>query len=147
MVVLNDTARAAIEQVRGIHPEYVFSYKGKPIAKMNSSAWRRARKVAGLSQVRIHDLKHTFGRRLRAGGVSYEDRQDLLGHKSSRITTHYSAAELHNLLEAANKACSRSRQGSALTLLRTNKDVDLGVGENPHKIPTIEKTVKRLQAF
>ncbi len=30
---------------------------------------------------------HTFGRRLRAAGVSYEDRQDLLGHKSGRITT------------------------------------------------------------
>ena len=40
--------------------------------------------------VRIHDLKHTFGRRLRAAQVSLEDRQDLLGHKSQRITTHYS---------------------------------------------------------
>lgn len=26
---------------------------------------------------RVHDLKHTFGRRLRAAGVSFEDRQDL----------------------------------------------------------------------
>jgi hypothetical protein len=26
-------------------------------------------------------MKHTFGRRLRAAGVSFEDRQDLLGHK------------------------------------------------------------------
>jgi integrase len=52
--------------------------------------------------VRVHDLKQTFGRRLRAAGVSFEDRQDLLGHKSGRITTHYSAAELHNLIKAAN---------------------------------------------
>ena len=37
--------------------------------------------------------RHTFGRRFRAAGVSFEDRQDLLGHKSGRITTHYSAAE------------------------------------------------------
>jgi len=42
----------------------------------------------------VHDLKHTFGRRLRAAGVSFEDRQDLLGHRSGRITTHYSAAGL-----------------------------------------------------
>jgi integrase len=56
--------------------------------------------------VRVHDLKHTFGRRLRAAGVSFEDRQDLLGHRSGRITTHYSAAELTNLIEAANKVCS-----------------------------------------
>ena len=86
---------------------------------MNSSGWRRARKVVGLPQVRLHDLKHTFGRRLRAAGVSYEDRQDLLGHKSGRITTHYSGAELKNLIEAANKICSRSDQGPLLTLLRT----------------------------
>jgi integrase len=42
----------------------------------------------GFRKVRVHDLKHTFGRRLRAAGVSFEDRQDLLGHKSGRITTH-----------------------------------------------------------
>ena len=50
------------------------------------------------------DLKHTYGRRLRAAGVSFEDRQDLLGHKSTRITTHYSAAELANLIAASEKA-------------------------------------------
>jgi plasmid stabilization system protein ParE len=54
-------------------------------------------------EVRVHDLKHTYSRRLRAAGVSFEDRQDLLGHKPGRITTHYSAAELHNLIEAANR--------------------------------------------
>jgi integrase len=54
--------------------------------------------------VRVHDLKHSFGRRLRAAGVSFEDRQDLLGHKSTRITTHYSAAELANLIAASEKA-------------------------------------------
>lgn len=48
---------------------------------------------------------HTFGRRLRTEDVSFEDRQDLLGHKSGRITTHYSAAELRNLIAAANKVC------------------------------------------
>lgn len=46
---------------------------------------------------------------LRAAGVSYEDRQDLLGHKSDRMTTHYSAPELAKLLEAANAACERRR--------------------------------------
>jgi len=33
--------------------------------------------------------------------VSFEDRQDLLGHRSTRVTTDYSAAELRNLLDAA----------------------------------------------
>ena len=88
--------------------------------KMNSSAWRHARCKAGLPHVRVHDLKHTFGRRLRAAGISFEDRQDLLGHRSGRITTHYSAAELTNLIEAANRACAegvpqKSRTGDAET--------------------------------
>src|SRR5256885_16143126 len=37
-------------------------------------------------------------------GVSFEDRQDLLGHRSTRVTTDYSAAELRNLVDAANPA-------------------------------------------
>ena len=60
----------------------------------------------------------TPGRRLRAAGVSFEDRQVLLGHRSSRITTHYSAAELHNLIAAANKACVLSEQAPSLLLLK-----------------------------
>ena len=54
-----------------------------------------ARKESGrFTRGQGHDLKHTFGRWLRAAGVSFEDRQDLLGHRSGRITTHCSAAEL-----------------------------------------------------
>lgn len=75
---------------------------------MLNSAWIRARKVTNLDQVRVHDIKHTFGRRLRSAGVSFEDRQDLLGHRSGRITTHYSAAELSRLLKAANIVCHRN---------------------------------------
>ncbi len=69
---------------------------------MNNNGWRQR---VELAQVRVHDLKHTFGRRLRAADVRYEERQDLLGHRSGRITTHYSAAELGNLIEAANRVC------------------------------------------
>jgi hypothetical protein len=36
---------------------------------------------------------------LRAAGVGFEDRQDLLGHCSERITTHSSAAAIGRLLE------------------------------------------------
>jgi integrase len=112
LLVLNRVARSVIEEVRGEHSEYVFTWRGHPIAAMNNSGWQSARRRAGLSQVRVHDLKHTFGRRLRGAGVSYEDRQDLLGHKSGRITTHYSAAELENLIEAANRVCGEnSRTG------------------------------------
>ena len=111
MIIVND--------VRGMHRMDVFTYHGKRIRKMNSSAWRNGRLKAGLPQVRVHDLKHTFGRRLRAAGVSFEDRQDLLGHRSGRITTHYSAAELGNLLSAANQVVGEgSRKTSVLLVLK-----------------------------
>ena len=112
-----------------LHPRYAFTYKGHGVKGMYNTAWRQARKKAaenyqrvlgrpcpeGFLHVRVHDLKHTFGRRLRAADVSFEDRQDLLGHKSGRITTHYSAAELRNLIAAANRVCredSRTRNGA-----------------------------------
>jgi integrase len=105
VVVLNRIARTIIDAQRQKHSTHVFTYRGKPIARLNNSAWKKARVRAGLKQVRIHDLRHTFGRRLRAEGVHFEDRQDLLGHKSSRVTTHYSSAEVNNLLIAAEKVC------------------------------------------
>ncbi len=119
LVVLNRVAKSVIESVRGEHADFVFTYRGGPITMMNNSAWQAARVRVGMPQVRVHDLKHTFGRRLRAAGVSFEDRQDLLGHRSGRITTHYSAAELENLVDAANKVCAvQSRKSPALVLLK-----------------------------
>lgn len=116
LVVLNDVARKVVDSRRGLHDTHVFTYKGKPVTRMLNTSWKRARIAAGLPALRVHDLKHTFGRRLRAAGVSFEDRQDLLGHKSGRITTHYSAAELSTLIEAANRAVE-SRKTPALTIL------------------------------
>ncbi|HBD7198285.1 TPA: site-specific integrase [Legionella pneumophila] len=118
LVVCNDTARSVVNNERGKHPTHVFSFKGRPLARILSTGWRNARVKAELPHVRVHDLKHTFGRRLRAAGVSFEDRQDLLGHRSGRITTHYSSAELQNLFEAANRVCEKQKSGVVLTLLR-----------------------------
>jgi len=105
IVVLNRIARSVIDEQRGKHPESVFTFRGQPILRMYNSAWKKARVRAGLPELRVHDLKHTFGHRLRAAGVSFEDRQDLLGHKSGRITTHYSAPDVSRLIEAAERVC------------------------------------------
>lgn len=111
LVVMNRVAESVVTSQRGRHPTHVFVHRGKPVRRMLNGAWLRARARAGLQQVRVHDLKHTFGRRLRAAGVSFEDRQDLLGHRSGRITTHYSGAELSKLIEAANRVCERGENG------------------------------------
>jgi integrase len=119
LVVLNRVAQCVIEDIRVQNDEYVFTYRGKPVLRMMDSAWLKARNATGLEKVRVHDLKHTFGRRLRAAGVSFEDRQDLLGHRSGRLTTHYSAAELTKLIDAADKVCERTGKGKPeLVVLR-----------------------------
>jgi len=91
-----------------MHPTHVFSFRGTPVGRMYASAWRDGRIRAGLPDLRVHDLKHTFGRRLRAAGVSFEDRQDLLGHKSGRMATHYSQAKLEHLIAAAIRFAERT---------------------------------------
>ena len=95
-----------------------FAFENSPVQRMLNTGWKRARTAIGLPQLRVHDLKHTFGRRLRAAGVGFEDRQDLLGHRSTRVTTHYSAAELSRLIEAAECVCERDGRRPELVVLR-----------------------------
>lgn len=129
LVVLNRVARSVIAAQRGQHPTHVFTFDGNPVSSMLNSAWKKARVRAGLPMVRVHDLKHTFGRRLRAAGVSFEDRQDLLGHRSGRITTHYSAAELSRLIEASERVAEQNGTRPELVVLRGN------MGTNSRKTP------------
>ena len=115
VVVLNAVASSVINSQRGKHKTWVFPFRGKRIRwGMNNTAWQNAVKAAvkkypeqlgraapeGFATLHVHDLRHTFGRRLRAAGVKHETRQDLLGHKNGNVTTHYSAAELLELYKA-----------------------------------------------
>ena len=147
LIVLNQVARTVIEERRGIHPEFMFTYRGQrgkkfgggfrpgytglPVGCMNNNGWQHARSRAaqhyqerfgrpapwGFEHVRVHDLKHTFGRRLRAAGVGEETRKVLLGHTNGDITTHYSAAEIAELIQAVNRI-DRSLATPAITLLK-----------------------------
>ena len=131
--MLNRIAKGVVESEHGRHPTYVFSYKGKRLVRMNNHAWRKARTRAGLPQVRVHDLRHTFGHRLRASGVSFEDRQDLLGHTSGRITTHYSAPDIVRLLQAVELICEQNR----LTILRLAAVADHNSGKTPFRYKAV----------
>lgn len=131
LVVLNSVAKSIVEQQRGISREWVFPYNDSAMHRMNDSAWKKARVRAaklwqeknlrpahpGYASIRIHDLKHSFGRRLRAAGVTEEDRKALLGHKNGSITSHYSGAELGQLIDAANKVSATDSRGPVLTIL------------------------------
>jgi len=98
------------------------------MTRLHNSGWRNAWRKTGLpvdSTVLkgVHNLRHTFGRRLRAAGVPIETRKALLGHSNGDITTHYSAAELSELIEASERVVRTDiAQAPTLTLAR-NRDV------------------------
>ncbi|MGB5449298.1 MAG: tyrosine-type recombinase/integrase [Woeseiaceae bacterium] len=132
VVVLNAVARRVIESRRGKQAERVFTYKGKSIAKLHSSAWKRAWKATNLPTEPgilkgVHNLRHTFGRRLRSAGIPLETRKALLGHANGDITTHYSAAELDELISASESIVSRGRTETPnLMLIRQRSEKTVG---------------------
>lgn len=115
VVILNDAAWSIIEAQRGKHPIWVFPYRGKAIDTMNNTAWQTARRLAGLRAARIHDLRHTYGSRLRAAGVSDEDRAALLGHSCSSMPQLYASPDIRRLVPLANRVLERS---SVVTIVR-----------------------------
>ena len=114
VVILNDVASSIIREQRRKDPIWVFSYRGKRVDTMNNTAWQRARRDVGLSRVRIHDLRHTFACRLRAVGVSMEDRQALLGHANRTMAGHYASADVGRLLTQANLVFNREETRTVL---------------------------------
>ncbi len=108
VAILNDTAWSIVQSQRGKHPFWVFPLRGKRIYQMNNTAWQQARKNVGLHAVRIHDLRHTFASRLRAVGVTPEDRQTLLGHSNSSMAGHYASADIGRLVAQVNLILDRT---------------------------------------
>ena len=122
VVVLNSISSAIIKRQRGLHPDYVFPCRDKRLTRMHTNGWKAAWIKAGLPTGRKynkgpHNLKHTFGRRLRAAGVPLETRKVLLHHSSGDITLHYSPAEFEELINAVEKITQPKHQQA--TLLRS----------------------------
>lgn len=125
IVVCNDVASRVIESVRDDDDDYVFVFREKPIGKMNNTGWQTAWTKAGLPDGRVflkgpHNLKHTYGRRLRAAGVPKSTLRVLLGHAvSADVTDHYSVPEIEELYAASNKVCARnSRKTHAMHIVK-----------------------------
>lgn len=60
-------------------------------------AYFKARDAAGLRDVRIHDLRHTFASLLINNGVSLYEVQELLGHSSAAMTQRYAHLQPNQL--------------------------------------------------
>jgi integrase len=92
-VVLNRVAKSVIDGCRGAHAEFVFTCGREPVTRIYNTGWKAARRRAaeryaaeigrscpeGFKRVRVHDLKHTYGHRLRVAGIGFEDRKFFWG--------------------------------------------------------------------
>ena len=65
--------------------------------------WGRIRKKADLTDVRIHDLRHTFASVAAINGLSLPMIGALLGHTQTQTTARYAHLVGQPLLEAVGK--------------------------------------------
>ncbi len=73
----------------GTKSEYVFTYRGVRMKNVVDTTLRKVVKQAGLSNVTLHTLRHTFASQLVMAGVPLRDVQELMGHKSFETTLKY----------------------------------------------------------
>ena len=76
---------------------------GKPYRSIYYS-WDRARKNAGMPELRIHDLRHSFASFLVNNGRTLYEVQRLLGHSSSKTTQRYAHLTERSLGDAMSVA-------------------------------------------
>ena len=74
------------------------------------TSWTTARRLAGLEDVRLHDLRHTFGTRLNQLGLSQASIARSLGHQQLSTTYRYINAD-ETLLETVRSAMDEFHSG------------------------------------
>jgi integrase len=84
----------------GIHLRQrpIFTYNGERIKDPGASAWRRAKKRAGID-IRFHDLRHTWATRCIESGMSVAYVQYLGGWSSPKMMQRYINITPENLKE------------------------------------------------
>jgi len=80
-----------------------------------------ALKEAKLKDFRWHDLRHTFGSRLIMAGVDLRTVQELMRHKTIKMTLRYTHLSPTHTLEAVNKLCLTNQATSTSTSTSKNE--------------------------
>lgn len=109
--LLNAVARQVLDEMLALRPEghpYVFPGR-EPGAPVNnpSKAFKAALTAAGISNFRIHDLRHSFASTAINAGATLYDVQKLLGHASSQMTQRYAHLADSSLRRATESVASK----------------------------------------
>ncbi len=117
LIHLGRSAIDLLRQIpRKIENPYVICSDHKPDEPINDlqSTWQKIRKWAGIEDVHIHDLRHTFASNAVAMGMSLPMIGKLLGHTQTQTTARYAHLAIDPVLEAASKITGEL--GNLLTL-------------------------------
>ena len=104
-IFLNAQARAIVErQIRTGSP-YVFPSASDPRLPQSDKLplWREVRKRAGIEDVRLHDLRHTFASHAVMQGVPLPVVARLLGHRNVQMTLRYAHVADRDVEAAAER--------------------------------------------
>lgn len=92
---------------------FVFTDKtGMKPRNHSTNAIRKAMKRAGLSDVRVHDLRHTAASRLVQNGLSLLEVSKILGHSTITMTMRYAHLEPQDTAIKARDALNKVNQQS-----------------------------------
>ena len=104
-VWLSQSGQAILaRQPRAAGP-YVFPSPMHPDKPLSNALhfWHRARKEAGLDDVRLHDLRHTVASQAVARGVPLSTVARMLGHADPKMTLRYAHVDDRDLQAAAER--------------------------------------------
>lgn len=103
-VPLNAEAMQVIEEQLGKDPEWVFTFRGRPIEfKTSMKAWRNALKRAGIENFRWHDLRHTWASWHAQGGTPMHVLQKLGGWQTPAMVQRYAHLGMDDLKRYAEQ--------------------------------------------
>jgi integrase len=123
-IPLNGDAIAILSRRVGHHPEFVFTYKGKPVARTTTKAWQHALARAGIEDFRWHDLRHTWASWHVQQGTSLQELMELGGWSSFEMVLRYAHLAGEHLKGAAQRiegtilAQSENKNGLRLIVSR-----------------------------
>jgi integrase len=115
VVYLNAPARAVLQELPRMadNPRVIPGMRADGAGPAIDKVWARVRKAAGLADVRLHDLRHSFASVGAASGLSLPIIGALLGHKHAATTARYAHLSA-DPLRAANDAVG-ARIAAAMT--------------------------------
>ena len=91
-----------LRQERRLDTSRVFLYNEKPLQRIGTG-FKAACRRAGITNLRIHDFRHTASTNLRRAGVDTATAMKIVGHKSDRMHRRYNTIESRDLHNAAAK--------------------------------------------